>query len=146
MNAYSSIDLPGGGGQGGDLRDLSADLLCAIDQYRAESDNSLLVMTLARLITLLRRHYVAHQRPLPDAALATGHARLAMLMRERAEAMGRMANEVERFAERYESGLTIIDDFAGFRHDARALIGLLAEGMETGGEAMPMPTMPEAKG
>ena len=114
MNAYSSIDLPGGGGQGGDLRDLSADLLCAIDQYRAESDNSLLVMTLARLITLLRRHYVAHQ--------------------------------VERFAERYESGLTIIDDFAGFRHDARALIGLLAEGMETGGEAMPMPKMPEAKG
>ena len=144
MNAYSGFDFSSVHGRGASLRDLSSDLLCAIDQYRAESDNSLLVMTLARLITLLRRHYVTHQRDFPEERLAQGHARLAGLMRARAEAMGRIATEIERYAARYDNSMAALEDFPGFRHDTHVLIGMLAEGMEAlpGDrlhEAVPMP-------
>ncbi|MCJ7421536.1 hypothetical protein [Sphingomicrobium astaxanthinifaciens] len=113
-----------------ELERLSSDLLGAVDRFQADQDAHLFGLRLSRLLTLIRLQLARADIAARARAQARDDAALARLARAAAEEGEAVAATIERFARRYADAGSAISDFTNFRHDARVLVGHLAERVE----------------
>ena len=109
------------------LEEYAADLLGETERFADHGDGYAISIKLSRFLSHLRAHLRQEDRYLYPRMMAHEQHAVAQTARRFFDEMGRLAADMERFAETYRTSREIQADYPGFRQALYRLIGLLAE-------------------